>query len=222
MLAHRDRLAGHQRLVDDEVGGADEPAVGGDLVTHLQQHEVADDDLVHQDGVDGAAANDLDLDGVLLGVEDLELAVRLVFTQERHPGGEDDRHHDGQPLDEEMAGERAHEEDDQRQPEEERRDPLPHARREQPGDADDQQPDADGAVDVGLGLEEIDDHAQKRRGQQDLDDRLVELLQELLPQRLARQGRQAVDAEPLPTLRDGLGGQPGVNGAWDLLEDGAD
>ncbi len=63
-----------------------------------------------------------------------------------------------------------------------------------------------------VGLEQIDDHRQQGGGEQDLDDRLVELLEELLPERLARQRRQVVDAERLPALRDGGGGQAVVDG----------
>ena len=50
-----------------------------------------------------------------------------------------------------------------------------------------------------VGLEQIDDHGQQGGGEEDLDDRLVELLEELLPERLARQRRELVGAEFLLT-----------------------
>ncbi len=44
-------------------------------------------------------------------------------------------------------------------------------------------------------VEEVDDDFQERRGEQDLDDRLVELFEELLPNRFARKWREAIGPE---------------------------
>src|SRR5207253_11118487 len=68
-------------------------------------------------------------------------------------------------------------------------------------------------------LEQIDEHLQQGRSEQDLDDRLVELLDELLPQRLARQRRQGVATVLLPTAGDRLARQPGVRRAGELRLD---
>src|SRR5262245_60378569 len=55
---------------------------------------------------------------------------------------------------------------------------------------------------IGGSLEEIDDHRQQGRSQQQLDNRLVELFEELLPERLARQRRELIGAEELPAADD--------------------
>ena len=70
-----------------------------------------------------------------------------------------------------------------------------------------------------LRLEQIDDHRQKGGGEQDLDDRLVELLQEFLPDRLARQRSQSIGAEELPALGHGGAGQSLIRRTGQLLQD---
>src|SRR5581483_3816928 len=64
---------------------------------------------------------------------------------------------------------------------------------------------------TGTALEQIDEHRQQRRAEEDLDDRLIEFFQELFPQRFARQRRQLVDAELTKTL-GGRGGAKAILG----------
>ena len=80
-----------------------QPAVGGNLVARLQHDHVADDDFFQRQRVELAAAQHLDLQRVLVGVEDLEFAVALVFADEGDAGGQDDGDHHGQPFDERMT-----------------------------------------------------------------------------------------------------------------------
>ena len=100
LLAHRLRFAGHQRLIDVQLGRLDQPAVGGDLVAHFQHDHVADDDVLQRHGVELRRRGcTLTRSDSLLGVEHLELAVALVLAEEGDAGGQDDGDHDGQPFD---------------------------------------------------------------------------------------------------------------------------
>ena len=49
-LADRLAFAGHQRLIELELVGADDAAVGGDFVAHFQQNEIADHHILQSDG----------------------------------------------------------------------------------------------------------------------------------------------------------------------------
>src|SRR5437879_7100048 len=74
----------------------------------------------------------------------------------------------------------------------------------------------------GWPFEEIDVYGQQGRGEQDLDDRLVELVEELLPERLARQRRQAVAAELHAALDDLFCRQAGLGRVGELFLDVAE
>ena len=68
-------------------------------------------------------------------------------------------------------------------------------------------------------LEEVHDDLEERRGEEDLDDRLVELLEELLPQGLSGQRRQAVGAEALPALGHAFGREAVFHRGRELFQD---
>ena len=75
------------------------------------------------------------------------------------------------------------------------------------------------ALDQRALAEQLDHHRQKRRGQQDLDDRLVKLLEEFLPERLAGQRGEPVGAVLPAALRDLGVGQAALPALGELLED---
>src|SRR5262249_48455725 len=56
---------------------------------------------------------------------------------------------------------------------------------------------------------QIDDHRQERRRQENLDNGLVELFEELLPERLAPQRREMIAAIALAALSDLIGAKAG-------------
>ena len=158
-----------------------------------------------------AVADHLDAQRVLVGVEHLEFAVALVLAEEGDAGGQDDGDHDGQALDRGMV--RRHGQADEEAARRPRRTagsaPSADWRRTQATTDDGDGHDAEGdAGRDGLRLEQIDEHRQQGRGEQDLDDRLVELVEELLPQRLARQRRQPVGAEAPRLSGDRVGDRP--------------
>src|SRR5205085_10346627 len=112
-------------------------------------------------------------------------------------GGEDDRHHHRQSLDEDVAARQADEEHEDRGHEQERRQPLAFLGGIEGDDQSGENAQRDSAHQP-VGLEQVNDHRQQGGGEQDLDDRLIEFLDEFLPKRLTRQGGELVDAENSP------------------------
>src|SRR5205085_11835324 len=108
-LTNRLGFASHERLVEIKLRGLHETAIGGHLVAHFQDNDVADDDFFHRQAANGAAAQQLDLNGILARVKDFELAIALVFAGKGHARSQYDGDHDGQPFDQKMTAGKADE-----------------------------------------------------------------------------------------------------------------
>jgi hypothetical protein len=88
------------RLVDAQVGGAQQEAVGGQLVARVDEDEVAHGDGARLDHHLAAAAHDARLDhvGALLA-QLAELQLLVVVVGRRHRGDDEDGDEDGNAVD---------------------------------------------------------------------------------------------------------------------------
>jgi hypothetical protein len=79
-FVNRQRLAGHQRLVDHQIDALQQHRVSRDLVAALDMDQVADHQFIIRDLAEMPIASHLDRDIVAVLLEQLESLVRLVFA----------------------------------------------------------------------------------------------------------------------------------------------
>ncbi len=103
------------------------------------------------------AAQDLGPERILVRIERLKLAIALVLAREGDAGGQHDRDHHRQPLDQHVAECKPHEEKQQRRHEHQRRHPLGLLEQVRPRQEHSENDQGNAANDV-VGLEQVDDH----------------------------------------------------------------
>ena len=95
-LPHRDRFAGQQRFIDQEIAGGSENSVRRHTVAFQDDHGIATDDLAARDALAHAVANDQGprAGHVAQRVEDA-LAAQLLHHGDRYRDGGKDQQHEG-------------------------------------------------------------------------------------------------------------------------------